>query len=67
MHEKTWQDARDEFLEVTINDAVVLNGTLPSKQLKLILAWCVIHHDELLKNWELSKNNQKLNKIDPLM
>nr|WP_243137099.1 DUF4160 domain-containing protein [Heliorestis convoluta] len=24
----------------------------PSKQLKLVLAWCEIHRDELMKNWE---------------
>ena len=36
-------------------------------QLKLILAWCVIHQDELMQNWELSKDGLPLNRINPLI
>ena len=35
---------------IDINDACVLQGALPSRQLKLVLAWCVIHQDELMRN-----------------
>lgn len=52
---------------VDIQHACVLRGALPNKALKLVLAWCVIHRDELLQNWELAKENQKLNKINPLV
>lgn len=52
---------------VDINEAVVFKGSFPSKQLKLILAWCVLHQDELMQNWELSKDAKPLNKISPLM
>lgn len=38
-----------------------------SRQLKLILAWCVIHQDELMQNWELSKDGLPLNRINPLV
>lgn len=38
-----------------------------SRQLKLILAWCVIHQDELMQNWELSKGGLPLNRINPLV
>ncbi|MCG4783525.1 DUF4160 domain-containing protein, partial [Acetatifactor sp. DFI.5.50] len=43
------------------------DGALPSRQLKLILAWCVIHQDELMQNWELSKDGLSLNRINPLV
>lgn len=52
---------------VDIINIQVNKGFLPSKQLKIVLAWCAIHQDELMQNWELSKNNEPLNKIRPLM
>ncbi len=52
---------------VDILNARILKGALPSRQLKLILAWTVIHQDELMQNWELAKNHEPLNKIAPLM
>lgn len=51
---------------VSIRDAVVIKGALPTKQLKLVLAWCEIHRDELIVNWESAKVNGKISKIDPL-
>lgn len=56
-----------EKVLVDIVNARVLSGSFPSRQLKLILAWAVIHHDELMQNWELAKDGQTLNKINPLM
>ncbi len=52
---------------VDINNAKVIKGSLPSKQLKLILAWCVIHQEELLENWELAKAGKQIKNISPLM
>ena len=52
---------------VDILRGCVIKGGLPSKQLKLILAWCVIHQDELMQNWELSKDGKPLNAINPLI
>ncbi len=31
------------------------------------LAWCVLHQDELMQNWELSKDGKPLNRINPLV
>ncbi len=45
----------------------VNKGSLPSKQLKIVLAWCAIHQDELMQNWELAKNDKPLNGIAPLI
>ena len=41
---------------VDINNIQVIRGSLPNKQLRLILAWCTIHQDELMQNWELAKD-----------
>lgn len=52
---------------VEISEARVIKGTWPSRQLKLVLAWCVLHQDELMQNWELVKDGKTLNKVAPLM
>lgn len=51
---------------VNINEARVIKGALPSRQLKLVLAWTVLHQDELMQNWELAKDGQPLIMIDSL-
>jgi hypothetical protein len=52
---------------ILIQEGIVDRGSLPNKQLKLVLAWCEIHKDELMQNWELSKDGKPLNKINPLV
>ena len=52
---------------IDILESRVVKGHLPSKQLKIILAWTVIHQDELMQNWELAKNKEVLTKIPPLV
>ena len=52
---------------IDILESRVVKGQLPSKQLKIILAWTVIHQDELMQNWELAKNKEVLTKIPPLV
>jgi hypothetical protein len=34
--------------------------------LKLVLAWTEIYRDDLMQNWELAKNAQKLIRIAPI-
>lgn len=51
---------------ISISDAVVLKGSLPSRQLKLILAWCELHQDELMDNWNLAKEHGEIHRIEPL-
>ena len=50
-----------------IESATVLKGIFPSKQLKLVLAWCEIHKHELMTNWENGKGNNQFIKINPLV
>ena len=47
-------------------DGELVEGSMPSKQIKLITAWSMIHKDELLANWELAKNSETLFNITPL-
>ncbi len=51
---------------VDINKARVIKGFLPSRQLKLVLAWAVLHQDELMQNWELAKDGKPLAEIKVL-
>jgi hypothetical protein len=44
----------------------VLTGSIPNKQLKLLLAWMAIHEDELNANWQLLSDGLDYFKIDPL-
>ena len=52
---------------IFIQENIVGKGYLPNKQLRLVLAWCELHKDELMQNWELAKNGQLLNPINPLI
>lgn len=56
----------DYKILVSILDSVVIKGAFPSKQLKLVLAWCELHEEELMKNWEIALEHNKIKRIDPL-
>ncbi len=51
---------------VSINELEVIEGSMPNKQLKMLLGWAAFHMEELLENWELAKNKQELFPIEPL-
>ena len=51
---------------VSIEDGTVLDGSLPPKQLKLVLAWIEIHKEELFVNWDLAVNGEAPFRIAPL-
>lgn len=50
----------------SIKDLRVLEGKMPSKQHKLVIAWMEIHKDELRALWEVSQSDGEVFKIDPL-
>ena len=56
-----------QIVLIDIMKGRVLRGAFPARQLKFVLAWCEIHQDELMQDWELAKDNLPLNKIAPLM
>ena len=47
-------------------DGELLAGSLPIKQLKLVLAWAAIHEDELYAAWNKAVRNEPFGKIEPL-
>ena len=51
---------------VDIRTCELLQGNLPKKQTKLVLAWAELHQDELIADWELVMNGEEPFKIQPL-
>lgn len=51
---------------VSIEEIEVLDGSIASKQLKMLLGWAAFHQEELRENWELAKKQQELFTIEPL-
>jgi hypothetical protein len=51
---------------INIHDGEMIHGHLPSRQLRLILAWIEIRRDELLADWELCQNGERPFQIEPL-
>jgi len=51
---------------ISIEDGKIIEGSLPSKQRKLVDAWVEIHRDELMADWKLAISGQEIFKIDPL-
>lgn len=60
------RNLRREEVIVSIQDLEVLEGTFPSKQLKMLLGWAAIRQDQLMDNWELALRKQELFAIEPL-
>ncbi|HOJ71903.1 MAG TPA: DUF4160 domain-containing protein [Syntrophorhabdaceae bacterium] len=51
---------------IRIEDFAILEGYLPPRALGLVIEWADIHKNELLKNWQLSKEHKPLFPIEPL-
>lgn len=51
---------------VSIEELEVMEGTMASKQLKMLLGWAAFHQEELWENWELARAHQELFAIEPL-
>jgi hypothetical protein len=51
---------------VEIRTSEVIQGNLPKKQTKLVLAWAELHQEELMADWELVMNGEEPFKIQPL-
>ncbi len=51
---------------VDIRKREVMEGNLPKRAERLVLAWMEIHQEELLANWDLASSGELPFKIDPL-
>ena len=49
-----------------INPPAILEGTLPRRQHRLVLAWAEIHQEELIENWRRIQNGQQPRQIEGL-
>ena len=44
----------------------IIEGRFPRRALKAVLEWLEISKDQLLEDWELSRQHEPLSKIPPL-
>lgn len=51
---------------VDITSCEIIEGNLPAKQAKLVLAWAELHKDELTADWALASKGELPFKIEPL-
>ena len=51
---------------IDIETCEFVEGNLPRKQAKYVLAWAELHKDELLADWELASSGVEPFKIEPL-
>ena len=47
-------------------DGELLGGSLPLKKLRLVLAWIILHEDELYTAWNNAVRGEDFGKIEPL-
>ena len=53
--------------EVSVEiDSGIVEGKFPRRALAAVLDWYGLHQDELAEDWELARQEQPLNRIDPL-
>lgn len=52
--------------QVDIASGKIIEGKLPPRQAKLVVAWADVYQDELMANWELLMNYEKPFRIEPL-
>ncbi len=49
-----------------LNERAFIEGYLPTKQARFVLAWADMHKEELCENWDNLKNGKDAIKINPL-
>jgi hypothetical protein len=56
----------DEKAVFDIRNLIMINGSLSSRALGLVIEWASQHQVELLDLWERASNQQELYKVPPL-
>ncbi|MGL6131837.1 MAG: DUF4160 domain-containing protein [Fusobacteriaceae bacterium] len=57
---------QDSKAIIDIQTCELIEGDLPKKQLKLVLAWAELRQEELRADWKLAMESELPFKIDPL-
>ncbi len=55
-----------EEVIIAIADLSVIEGELPRRAMRMVLAWARAHRKELLEDWDLCQRKQHPKKIAPL-
>ena len=53
--------------EIDIYSFDILAGNLPKKVYNLVVEWAIDHREELIKDWDLMRNDIEPQKIEPLV
>ena len=56
----------EDGVAIEVRTLKVLEGRIPPRALGLVIEWASHHQEELFRNWELARQNRRLNKIAPL-
>ncbi len=56
----------DDEAQVNIQTLAIIHGSLSSRTLGLVIEWASLHREELLRDWELARQQKKPEKIQPL-
>jgi hypothetical protein len=51
---------------IDIYHLAVFAGSLPPRALGLVIEWATLHQAELMNDWTLARDQQSLERIDPL-
>jgi|PlaIllAssembly_1097288.scaffolds.fasta_scaffold1171611_1 hypothetical protein len=51
---------------VDIRTGAIIEGNLPGRQTKLVVAWAELHQEELMADWQLVMSGEEPFKIQPL-
>ena len=57
---------QDRAAVVAIETGEMLDGGLPARQTKLVMAWVELHQEELMADWRLASQGELPFKIEPL-
>jgi hypothetical protein len=55
-----------ETVVVAIENGDVLAGSVPPRAVQLVSEWLALHRDELRDNWERARDDEPLERIEPL-
>lgn len=53
-------------VSLSLPDLEILEGELPSRQMRLVLGWAEVHKEDLMANWELAEQHEPLIPLRPL-
>ena len=52
--------------QVGIDPIVALEGSLPNRAASMVIEWAALHQRELMRNWHRLRNDQPIERIEPL-